>query len=70
MPNLHNFIVEGNKLENIRRDIVQLGTPRILRHLRQSTNASNIEIRDCSSPLYEDENFPDKYVNFFSPLLN
>ncbi|XP_043465463.1 leucine-rich repeat-containing protein 40-like isoform X2 [Leptopilina heterotoma] len=70
MPNLHNFIVEGNKLQNVRRDIVQLGTPRILRHLRQSSNASNIEIRDCSSPLCEDENLPDKYAMKNARLLS
>lgn len=70
MPNLHNFIVEGNKLQNVRRDIVQLGTPRILRHLRQSTNTSNIEIGDCSSPLCEDQSFPDKYVNYIKNNKN
>ena len=62
MPNLHNFIIDGNKLQNVRRDIVQCGTPRILRHLRQNANTSNIEIRDCSSSICDEQIFPDKYV--------
>ena len=62
MPNLHTFVIDGNKLDNVRRDIVQCGTPRILRHLRQTSNTSHIPIRDCSSPTSDEELFPDKYV--------
>ncbi|XP_033226281.1 leucine-rich repeat-containing protein 40-like isoform X2 [Belonocnema kinseyi] len=70
MPNLHNFVIDGNKLDNVRRDIVQCGTPRILRHLRQSSNSSHIEIRDCLSTTCDEQIFPDKYTLKNAKLLS
>lgn len=45
MPNLKYFIIDGNEIKNVRRDIIQCGTPRILRHLRQGFDAETIDVK-------------------------
>ncbi|KAJ8674117.1 hypothetical protein QAD02_005379 [Eretmocerus hayati] len=70
MPNLQNFNIDGNKVKNIRRDIVQCGTPRVMKHLRQTINPTNAEtqnspLRSCSANSY-----PDKYAMRNAKLLS
>ncbi|XP_015589722.1 leucine-rich repeat-containing protein 40 isoform X4 [Cephus cinctus] len=70
MPNLQNFVIDGNKLQNLRRDIIQCGTHRILRHLRESIEMENVESRGFSSLNANDSIFPDKYVMRNTRLLS
>ncbi|XP_011498579.1 PREDICTED: leucine-rich repeat-containing protein 40-like [Ceratosolen solmsi marchali] len=70
MPNLQNFIIDGNNVKNIRRDIVQCGTPRIMKHLRQTINPTTAET--ANSPLRSccTDNYPDKYAMRNAKLLS
>ncbi|XP_058792286.1 leucine-rich repeat-containing protein 40-like [Phymastichus coffea] len=70
MPNLQNFIIDGNKVRNIRRDIVSCGTPRIMRHLRQTINPTNIETTNSPLRVCSASNFPDKYTMRNAKLLS
>lgn len=64
MPNLKHFIINGNeKLKNVRRDIVQCGTPRILKHLRQGFDSEGLHVSPSSSPTPGDVLAPDKCVS-------
>lgn len=60
MPNLKYFIINGNDIKNVRRDIIQCGTSRILRHLRQDLNDESININAVSSPQHKLIQSPDK----------
>uniref|UniRef100_A0A1B0CLB2 Myb-like domain-containing protein n=2 Tax=Lutzomyia longipalpis TaxID=7200 RepID=A0A1B0CLB2_LUTLO len=57
LSHLTNLQVEGNPLKTIRRDIVQCGTARILKILR------NERVSEASTAKIEEicDNFPDKY---------
>ncbi|XP_043269579.1 leucine-rich repeat-containing protein 40-like isoform X1 [Venturia canescens] len=70
MPNLKYFGIEGNDVKNIRRDIIQCGAPRILRHLRQSFEPTKIDLNESSSLLTSVVNTPDKYVMRNTKLLS
>lgn len=43
LAHLQSLQVEGNKIRSIRRDIIQCGTSRILKFLRERHQAENIE---------------------------
>lgn len=64
MPNLKYFGIEGNDVKNIRRDIIQCGAPRILRHLRQSFEPTKLDVNESSSFVTSAVNCPDKYEIF------
>ncbi|XP_012286484.1 leucine-rich repeat-containing protein 40 isoform X1 [Orussus abietinus] len=70
MPNLQVFIIEGNEVKNVRRDIIKCGTSRVLRHLRQNIIPISSESR--LSPLLgtDDSTFPDKYCMKRTKLLS
>ncbi|KAK0171167.1 hypothetical protein PV328_008922 [Microctonus aethiopoides] len=71
MPNLKYFIIDGNDIKNVRRDIIQCGTPRILRHLRQGFDAESIDVKSSivTSQLNTIQS-PDKYVMKHTKLLS
>ena len=60
MPNLLNFTIDGNKVKNVRQDIVRCGTPRIMKHLRQTINPSNVETMNSPLRVCSANSFPDK----------
>ncbi|XP_011312229.1 leucine-rich repeat-containing protein 40 isoform X2 [Fopius arisanus] len=70
MPNLKHFIITGNeKIKNVRRDIVQCGTPRILKHLRQGFDSESLDVSHSSvSP--GAARMPDKYTMKNTKLLS
>ncbi|XP_063990186.1 leucine-rich repeat-containing protein 40-like [Diachasmimorpha longicaudata] len=69
MPNLKHFIINGNeKIKNVRRDIVQCGTPRILKHLRQGFDSESLDVH--SSPSTGPVSAPDKYTMRNTKLLS
>uniref|UniRef100_A0ABD2WZG8 Disease resistance R13L4/SHOC-2-like LRR domain-containing protein n=1 Tax=Trichogramma kaykai TaxID=54128 RepID=A0ABD2WZG8_9HYME len=75
MPNLQNFVIDGNRVKNVRRDIVQCGTPRIKNHLRQTINPTNDEtanspLRTCHPNTYPDNFFPARYAMRNAKLLS
>lgn len=73
LAHLQSLQVEGNKIRSIRRDIIQCGTSRILRFLRERHQAENIENippgvgkRVPSAQ----EHFPDRYAMRTARALN
>ncbi|XP_034182833.1 leucine-rich repeat-containing protein 40 [Osmia lignaria lignaria] len=71
MPNLKQFVIDGNDVQNIRADIIRCGTPRILKHIRQSIKStSNLSTKEC---VITDDNpsiYPDKYTMQSTKLLS
>lgn len=63
LPNLKQFAIKGNNIKNIRADIIQCGTPRILTHIRQITDSTNINTRGLLQSSTNVSIYPDKYVN-------
>ncbi|OXU30630.1 hypothetical protein TSAR_003644 [Trichomalopsis sarcophagae] len=70
MPNLQNFAIDGNKVRNIRRDIVSCGTPRIMQHLRQTINPTNTETSNSPLRVCSANSYPDKYTMRNAKLLS
>lgn len=63
LPNLKQFVITGNNIKNIRNDIIRCGTPRILTHMRQITNSTNVNTRELLQSSTSIGTYPDKYVN-------
>lgn len=63
LPNLKQFVIEGNNIKNVRGDIIRCGTPRILTHIRQTVDNRNINTRELLQPSASNNIYPDKYVN-------
>lgn len=62
MPHLQSFKIEGNKLKQIRPDIVHTGTNRILRHLREKISDEEMQTicgKDFTNAVGDDV-FPDR----------
>ncbi|XP_014205804.1 leucine-rich repeat-containing protein 40-like [Copidosoma floridanum] len=70
MPNLQNFVIDGNRVKNIRQDIVRCGTPRIMKHLRQTINPTNTETMNSPLRVCNPNTFPDKYTMRNAKLLS
>lgn len=65
MPNLKHLIINGNPVKNVRRDIIQCGTVRILRYLRQGLDSENIDIPQMPCSPVNCIRAPDKYVKIY-----
>lgn len=65
LPHLQNLQVEGNKLKQIRSDIIKGGTSRILKHLREKfdmeNNSPELHIKE-NYPSLNIYTFPDRYI--------
>ncbi|XP_043249061.1 leucine-rich repeat-containing protein 40-like isoform X2 [Colletes gigas] len=61
MPNLKQFIIEGNDVQNVRADIIRCGTFRILKHIRQSINSTNLRTNEYLITDADTNIYPDKY---------
>ncbi|XP_012257717.2 leucine-rich repeat-containing protein 40-like [Athalia rosae] len=71
MPNLHTFLIDGNNVRNVRRDVIQCGTSRLLRYLRESVNVEDLQNGVTSSLVSNDTGlFPDKYALRIGKLLS
>lgn len=62
LPNLKQFMIKGNNIKNIRGDIIRCGTPRILTHIRQISDSTNVNTRDLLQSSSGGSSYPDKYV--------
>lgn len=62
MPHLHTFKIEGNKLKQIRPDIIRSGTNRILKHLRERISDEELQTMNIlpSNVLCDKKIFPNK----------
>ncbi|EFN80906.1 Leucine-rich repeat-containing protein 40 [Harpegnathos saltator] len=69
LPNLKQFIIKGNNIKNIRGDIIRCGTPRILAHIRQTTDSTNVNTK-VLLPCASVSKFPDKYMMKNTKLLS
>ncbi|XP_014470905.1 PREDICTED: leucine-rich repeat-containing protein 40-like [Dinoponera quadriceps] len=70
LPNLKQFVIKDNDIKNIRGDIIRCGTPRILTHIRQTTDSTNVNARDllpCGASISK---YPDKYTMKSTKLLS
>ncbi|XP_078050920.1 leucine-rich repeat-containing protein 40 [Augochlora pura] len=70
LPNLKKLAIDGNKVQNVRADIIRCGTSRILKHIRQNINSTNLStkeypVADASANIY-----PDKYTMQSTKLLS
>lgn len=70
MPNLKQFVVKGNNITNVRGDIIRCGTPRILKHIRQTTDNTNVNTRDLLPCGASTSKYSDKYVNMDVKLFH
>ncbi|KAL6444717.1 hypothetical protein ACFW04_002054 [Cataglyphis niger] len=70
LPNLKQFAIKGNNIKNIRADIIQCGTPRILTHIRQITDSTNINTRGLLQSSTNVSIYPDKYMMKNTKLLS
>lgn len=62
MPNLKKFSIEDNNIQNVRADIIRCGTNRILKHLQQSADATNIGVINSVSSSINANAYPNKYI--------
>lgn len=62
LAHLQNLQIEGNKLKQIRADIVKGGTHRILKHLREKFEGDELPNTTIPNnvPFHEARIFPDK----------
>lgn len=64
LPNLKQFVIEGNNIKNVRGDIIRCGTSRILTHIRQTIdNNTSIITKELLQPSASNSIYPDKCVN-------
>ncbi|XP_076239569.1 leucine-rich repeat-containing protein 40 [Calliopsis andreniformis] len=70
MPNLKQFLIDGNNIENIRDDIIRCGTSRILKHIRQNVNSTNLSTKEYVIPVANINIYPDKYTMQSTKLLS
>ncbi|KAJ8984995.1 hypothetical protein NQ317_016906 [Molorchus minor] len=72
MPHLQSLKLEGNKLKQIRPDIIRAGTNRILRHLREKITDEDLQgLGGISSDgSYDAKYFPDRYAMRNGNILN
>lgn len=59
LAHLVSLQLEGNPLRSIRRDVIQSGTTRILKTLRD--RAGHVDMKANPATIKEDSHFPDKY---------
>jgi len=62
LPNLKQFVIEGNSIKNVRGDIIRCGTLRILTHIRQTVNNTGVNTRELLQPNASNSIHPDRYV--------
>ncbi|XP_046614676.1 leucine-rich repeat-containing protein 40-like isoform X1 [Neodiprion virginianus] len=63
MPNLHTLLIDGNNIRNIRRDVIQCGTSRLLRYLRESMSVQDLGSNMMYLPFSKTPGqLPDKYA--------
>ncbi|XP_020285649.1 leucine-rich repeat-containing protein 40-like [Pseudomyrmex gracilis] len=70
LPNLKQFVIKGNNIKNIRGDIIRCGTPRILTHIRQVSDSTNVNTRDLLQSSPGGSFYPDKYIMKSTKLLS
>ncbi|XP_032664524.1 leucine-rich repeat-containing protein 40-like isoform X3 [Odontomachus brunneus] len=70
LPNLREFAIKENYIENVRGDIIRCGTPRILAHIRQTTDSTNVNTRDWLACSTSASKYPDKYMMRNTKLLS
>ncbi|KAM0729669.1 Leucine-rich repeat-containing protein 40 [Formica fusca] len=70
LPNLKQFVIKGNNIKNIRADVIRCGTPRILTHMRQITDSTNINTRELLQSNTSISIYPDKYMMKNTKLLS
>lgn len=69
LPHLQNLQVEGNKLKQIRSDVIKGGTFRILKHLREKLDSKALPLSTvCGKQFSETHNFPDWYVDTYKDI--
>jgi hypothetical protein len=62
LPHLQCLQLEGNPLRSVRRDIIQCGTARLLKFLRdRSKDGENVKTGYDSLISKKDVKFPDRY---------
>ncbi|XP_012217891.1 leucine-rich repeat-containing protein 40-like isoform X2 [Linepithema humile] len=70
LPNLKQFVIKGNNIKNVRGDIIRCGTPRILTHIRQITDSTNVNTRELLQSSASISTYPDKYMMKSTKLLS
>ncbi|KZC08775.1 PREDICTED: leucine-rich repeat-containing protein 40-like [Dufourea novaeangliae] len=70
MPNLKQFVIDGNNVQNIRTDIIRCGTSRILKHIRQSVTSTNLSTKEYIVSEGNTSVYPDKYTMQSTKLLS
>ncbi|XP_054001277.1 leucine-rich repeat-containing protein 40-like [Hylaeus anthracinus] len=70
MPNIKQLTIDGNDVQNIRHDIIRCGTYRILKHIRQNVNSTNVNTTEYSISDGDTNIYPDKYTMQSTKLLS
>lgn len=64
MPNIKQFIIDGNDVKNIRMDIIRCGTSRILKHIQQGLKSTNLDSKRHVTLNASTNIYPDRYINY------
>ncbi|XP_076162083.1 leucine-rich repeat-containing protein 40 isoform X2 [Ptiloglossa arizonensis] len=70
MPNLRQFVVIGNNVQNIGAHMIRCGTSCILKHIRQSINSTNLNTNKYLISDVDTNIYPDKYTMQSTKLLS
>jgi len=71
LPHLQSLQLEGNPLRSVRRDIIQCGTVRLLKYLREHfKDEGNVNIGCDSLISATDVKFPSRYHRVKSQMIN
>ncbi|XP_076278616.1 leucine-rich repeat-containing protein 40 isoform X1 [Lasioglossum baleicum] len=70
LPNLKQFTIYGNNVQNVRADIIRCGTSRILQHIRQSIDSTNLSTKEYAITDVSTSIYPDKYTMQSTKLLS
>lgn len=62
MPNLKQFVIDGNDIKNVRTDIIRCGTARILKHIRQGIKSTNMDVKEYMVSDASTNIYPDRYT--------
>jgi hypothetical protein len=71
LPHLQILQLDGNPLRSVRRDIIQCGTARLLKFLRENfKDEGNVNIGSDNVTTVKEVKFPDRYCRVKPQMIN
>lgn len=71
LPHLQSLQLEGNPLRSVRRDVIQCGTARLLKFLRENMkDEGNVNTGSGNLTAVKEVKFPDRYCRVKLQMIN